>query len=213
MALAAGTKSAIRSALCNDAAAREVIDDLNTYGEGATIASQTITTLTSTTANITTVNPTNIVRASQTFQLGRGGTAKAGTGAGWVVNAGNNLGTIATMAAGQTAGTLVVAIPNLHVGDTITGFSVYTSINAANASTLDANLRSLTIGAAASGTDASIGSITQVSTSSAVASSATKSSLSAVVTAGVSYYLLITGTTGASSTFEISQIEVTVTSA
>lgn len=183
-------------------------------GSGATLAALTITTLTSTTGNITTLNPTNIVRAAQTYQLGRSGTAKAGTSAGWTVNAGNNIGTIATVAASQSGATLVVAIPNLHVGDTITGFSVYSSINSAGgAVTLDANLRSLTIGAAASATDASIASITQVSVSTATASTATKSGLSTVVAAGVNYYLLLTATTAGSTTIELDQIEVTVTSA
>jgi hypothetical protein len=177
---------------------------LDSNGAIATIAAATITTLTN----------TGLIRASQTFQLGRGGTAKAGTAAGWTVNAANNIGTIATMAAGQSAGTLVVAIPNLHVGDTITAFSVYSSINSAgNAVTLDANLRTLTIAAGATATDASVASINQVSVSGATASSATKSGLSTVVAAGVNYYLLITGTTAASTTIEISQIEVTVTTA
>lgn len=182
--------------------------------DGATIAALTVTALTATTATITTLNPTSIVRASQTYQLGRGGTAKAGTTAGWTVNAGNNIGTIATVAASQTSSTLVVAIPNLHVGDTITGFGVYSSINSAGgAVTLDANLRSLTIGAAASATDASIASITQVSVSAATASSATKTGLSTVVTLGVNYYLLLTATTAGSTTIELDQIEVTVTTA
>lgn len=181
---------------------------------GATLAALTVTALTADAATITTLTPTSIVRASQTFQLGRGGTAKAGTTAGWVVNAANNLGTIATVPQSQTGSTLVVAIPNLHVGDTITGFSIYSSLNSGgNTITLDANLRSLTIGAAASGTDASIGSITQVSVTAATASTATKSGLSTVVAAGVNYYLLLTATTGASCTIELSQIEVTVTTA
>jgi hypothetical protein len=192
--------------------------------EIATITSATITTLTSTTVgattanvttvNATTVNPTNIVRASQSFQLGRAGTAKAGTTSGWTVNAATNIGPIATCPASQSGATLVVAIPNLHVGDTITGFSVYSSIGSVGgAVTLDANLRSLTIAAAATATDASIASITQVSVSTATASTATKGSLSTVVAAGVNYYLLLTATTAASTSIEVDQIQVTVTSA
>lgn len=170
-------------------------------------------TLTSASVGTLTVT-TSLVRASQTFQLGRGGTAKAGTTAGWTVNAGNNLATIATVAQSQTNSTLVVAVPNLHVGDTITGFSVYSSINSGgNTVTLDANLRSLTIAAAATATDASIASITQVSVTAATASTATKSGLSTVVAAGVNYYLLLTCTTGASCTLELDQIEITVTTA
>jgi hypothetical protein len=64
-------------------------------------SSKGISTITS--ATITTLTASSIIRTSQTFQLGRGGTAKAGTTAGWTVNAGNNLGTIATVAQSQTA--------------------------------------------------------------------------------------------------------------
>jgi hypothetical protein len=153
-----------------------------------------------------------IIRTGYTVKVAN--RAKAGTTAGWTVAAGNNIGTMATVAASQTNSTLVVPIDGLHVGDTITGFSVYSSINSAGgAVTLDANLRSLTIAAAASATDASIGSITQVSVSAATASSATKSGLAAVVTAGVQYYLLLTATTAASTTIELDAIEITVTTA
>lgn len=244
MALAQETKTYIRGAITSPSAAQEVIDNLEAVeslslaetavldgvvpgtaaankalvlgasSEIATITSATITTLTGTTGNITTLNPTNIVRATQKFQLGRGGTAKAGTTAGWTVNAGNNIGTIATVAASQTASTLVVAIPNLHVGDTITGFGVFSSINSAGGTvTLDANLRTLTIAAGATATDASVSSITQVSVTAATASSALKTGLSTVVATGVNYYLLLTATTAGSTTIELSQIEVTVTSA
>ena len=182
--------------------------------DGETVAALTVTALTATTATITTLNPTSIVRASQTYQLGRGGTAKAGTTAGFVVNAGNNIGTIATVAQSQSACTLVVAVPNLHVGDTITGFSVYSSINSGgNTVTLDANLRTLTIAAGATATDASVATMTQVSVTTATASTATKGGLSTVVAAGVNYYLLLTCTTGATTTLELDQIEITVTSA
>jgi hypothetical protein len=176
-----------------------------------TITTLGTTTLTATTANITTLNPTSIVRASQRYQAGRG-LAKAGTTAGWVVNAGNNLGTIATLPQSQTGSTLIVGLPGLHVGDTITGFSVYSCINSAGGTvTLDANLRSLTIAAGATATDASIDSIAQVSVTSATASTATKSGLSTVITAGVNYYLLLTATTGGSCTIELDQIELVVT--
>src|SRR5262245_30412198 len=117
------SRQALQLALKSDASANEVGNALDAVLGGTnTITSATITTLTSTTATITTINPTNIVRASQTYKIGRGGTAKAGTTAGWTVNAGNNLGTIGTVAQSQTNSTLVVAIPNLHVGDTITAF-------------------------------------------------------------------------------------------
>jgi len=152
-----------------------------------------------------------VIRAALARKVATG--AKVGGTAGWVVGAANNLGTVATMAALQTGGTLVVPV-DVKVGDTITGFSVYASINSAgNTVTLDANLRKLVAAAGATGTDSSIGSITQVSVTAATASSATKSGLSQVVAAGEAYYLLITGTTAASTTIELLQSEVTVTTA
>ena len=173
----------------------------------------TITTATITTANITTLNPTNIVRASQRYQVGRG-VAKVGGTSGWVVNAANDLGSMATMAASQSAGTLVVGLPGLHVGDTITGFVVVASINSAgNTVTLDANLRTNTVAAGATGTDASVATMTQVSVTAATASTSTKTGLSTVIATGVNYYLLITGTTGSTTTIELDQIEVVVTTA
>lgn len=178
-----------------------------------TITAETITTLTATTINVTTINPTSIVRASQTYKVGAG-RAKVGTSAGWVVGAANNLGTIGTVAASQSGGTLVIPIPGLHVGDTITGFGIYSSINSVGgAVTLDADLRKLVIAAGANATDSSIGTMTQVSVSAATASAATKTGLTEVVVAGTQYYLLLTATTAGSTTIELAGAEVTVTSA
>lgn len=180
---------------------------------GATFATMTITTLTSTTINATTINPTNIVRTAQTYKVGAG-RAKAGTTAGWTVGAGNNLGTIATVAQSQSASTLVVPIGGLHVGDTITGFGVYASINSGgNTATLDCDLRKIVIAAGATGTDSSIGTLTQVSVATATASGTTKGSLTEVVVAGTGYYFLLAATTAASTTIELTGLEVTVTSA
>ena len=153
----------------------------------------------------------SIVRASQTYKVN--GVVKAGTTAGWTVGAANNLGTMATVAASQTACTLVVKIDGLHVGDTITGFTINSSIQSAGgAVTLDANLRKMTIAAGATATDASVASITQVSVSAATASSANKGSLTEVVAAGTQYYILLTATTAASTSIELDSIEFTVTS-
>lgn len=197
-------------ALTSQGAATEFFNTYNVTTKGTAEASKALVLDSS--KNINFAGTGGVVRTGYIEQLGRAGTAKAGTTAGWVVNAGNNLGTIATIPQSQTASTLVVAVPNLHVGDTITGFSVYSSINSSGgAVTLDANLRKLTIAAGATGTDASVGSITQVAVSAATASSASKTGLTEVVTAGVSYYLLITATTAASTTIELSQIEISVT--
>lgn len=154
------------------------------------------------------------VRSGQSFSLGRG-MAKAGTTSGWTVNAGNNLGTIATVAASQTSSTLVIPLgTNLHVGDTITGYKLFSSIQSAgNTVTLDAALRTVTIAAGATGTDAAVtsGAITQVSVTAATASTATVTGLSTVVAEGVGYYILATCTTGASTSLELSQVSCQVT--
>jgi len=140
--------------------------------------------------------------------------AKAGTTSGWTVGATNNLGTIATVAASQTACTLVMRIDGLHVGDTITGFATFASINSAGgAVTLDANLRKITVAAGANGTDASVANATQVSVSAATASSQSTTGLTEVVASGTVYYLLLTATTAASTTIELSSVEITVTTA
>ncbi len=152
----------------------------------------------------------SVVRTS--FTCISGTRAKVGAGAGWVVAAGANTPPLATMAQSQTAGTLVIPIDGLHIGDTITGFTVTASINSAGgAVTLDANLRSYTFAAAATAVDASIGSITQISVTAATAATATKSGLSTVVATGTQYYILLTGTTAASTTIELNTIEFTVT--
>lgn len=155
----------------------------------------------------------SFVRTGQTFKVAS--HPKVGTTAGWTVGAANNLGTIATVAASQTSATLVVRIDGLHVGDTITGIGVFSSINSVGgAVTLDCALRKTTIAAGATATDAAVtgGAITQVSVTAATASSATKTGITEVVASGTSYYLLLTATTAASTTIELDALEVTVTS-
>lgn len=168
-----------------------------------------ITTL----AGSTTTLAGSVVHAT-TIQLGAG-RCKVGTTAGWVVNAANNTGTIATVAASQTSSTLVMPIDGLQIGGTITGYKVAASINSAGgAVTLDCALRTLTIAAGATATDAAVasGSITQIAVSAATAATATVTGLATVVTSGVSYYLLLTATTAASTTIELDQLEITFTS-
>jgi hypothetical protein len=134
--------------------------------------------------------------------------AKVGTTAGWTVGAANNLGTIATMAASQTAGTLVIPIDGLKIGDIITGFKINAQIESGgNAVTLDADLRALT-NVAADPTDASIGAITQVSVTADAAVAAEKTGLTEVVTSGKTYYLLLTGTTLGSTDIQLLAPEI-----
>jgi hypothetical protein len=137
--------------------------------------------------------------------------AKVGATAGWTVNAAADL-TQATMAAGGTASTLVIPVGGLKVGDTITGFSVYGQIESAgNTVTLDAALRAQT-NVAADPTDASIGSITQVSVTADTAMAAAKTGLTETVSASKAYYILVTATTAASTDIRLLGYTLTVTS-
>lgn len=151
-----------------------------------------------------------VTRSAQSFQVAT--RAKVGGTAGWVVGAANDLPYMATMAASQTAGTLVVPLNGLRIGDTITGFRIVAQIESAGgAVTIDAILRAVT-NVAAEPTDAAIGTgMTQVSVTADTAASSTKTGLTEVVTSGKSYYLLITATTAAATDIILQHPEVTVT--
>lgn len=152
----------------------------------------------------------DVVEAGQVMTVSAG--AKVGGTSGWVVGAANDLGTLATMPAGETAGTLVVPITGLEEGDTITGFSVLGQLESGgNAATLDADLRKLTA-AAGDLTDASVASITQISeTSDAIVNASKVLSSGEVVGADETFYVLLTGTTAASTDIALQAVKVTVT--
>jgi len=143
--------------------------------------------------------------------------AKIGATAGWTLGGGAvDTGLMATMVASQTAGTLVVPIPGLKVGDTITAFHLIGQIESAGgAVTLDADLRKMTA-AAADVTDASVGAITQISVTADTAVTSTnseKSGLAEIVAADETFYVLLTGTTAASTDIALQGIAITVTEA
>ena len=166
-------------------------------------------------ANIMTLTPTGIssaVRVSQRRAINNGAKVGATSTVGWALGGGAaDTGLLATLAASATADTLVIPIPNLKVGDTITGFSIHGQLESAgNAATLDADLRAMTPVATGS-TDASIGAITQVSKTADYLVNETKSALTETVTAGKGYYILVTGTTAAVTDLEITSVTVTVT--
>lgn len=140
--------------------------------------------------------------------------AKVGATAGWVVNAADDLGLLATCPASQTSSTLVVPVSGLKVGDTITDFSVVGQIESAgNTVTLDANLRVLTA-ATADVTDASLDSITQISeTADAIVSASKTLGSPHVVAADETFYVLLTATTAASTDIALQGVTVTVTEA
>lgn len=137
-----------------------------------------------------------------------GTRAKVGASAGWVVGAANDLPYVATMAASQTAGTLVLPIDGLRIGDTLTGFKINAQIESAGgAVTLDAALRAVT-NVAAEPTDALVGAMTQVAVTADTAVAAEKTGLEEVVTSGKSYYLLLTGTTAAATDIILQHCEI-----
>jgi len=180
---------------------------LGASGEIATITSATITTLTS-----TTVNVVSVVRTGRSMKCGVRG--RVGAVAGWVLSAATTQGYVATMAASQAAGTLIVPIEGLWIGDTITGFTINAQIESAGGTvTLDAILRATT-NVAADPTEADIGTtMTQVSVTADTASVTSKTGLTEVVAAGKSYYLLITGTTAAATDIILLNSAITVTTA
>ncbi len=153
--------------------------------------------------------------ATRTKSLEFQSTPKVGTTAGWVVGAANNLGKMATLPAGSAASTLVVPIPGLKVGDTITGWYVNGSLQSGgNHTTFLGDLRSLTA-AAAGAVDASIGvmaaALDVVANTIMSVANAGKAGLAHVVADGESYYLLITSTTNAACTQELQNVVIVVT--
>jgi hypothetical protein len=157
----------------------------------------------------------SVIRASQKRIYS--GYSKVGATAGWTVGGGAvNTGLTATMAAGQAAGTLVVPISGLKVGDTITSFHLIGQVESAgNNVTIDADLRKLTA-AAADVADASVGAITQLVVAVDTILSATstnKASLTEVVAADETFYVLLTATTTASTDIALQGVAVTVTEA
>jgi len=161
---------------------------------------------------IYSINPSTgaIIRTGVTKQIGY--HAKVGTSAGWVLGAADNLPYVATVAASQSAGTLVIPIDGLKIGDTITGFRIVAQVESASgAVTIDAALRAVT-NVAAEPTDAAIGTgMTQVSVTADTAVSQAKTGLTEVVTSGKSYYLLVTATTAGSTDVILQACELTVT--
>ncbi len=136
--------------------------------------------------------------------------AKIGTTAGWTIQTNDNLGLIATCPASRTAATLVIPIPGLKVGNKITAFSVVGQIESAgNTVTLDADLRKHTA-AAADVSDASVGSITQISVAADTIISSSKTGLTEVVAADETFYVLLTATTAVLTDIALQGITVTV---
>lgn len=139
---------------------------------------------------------------------------KAGATAGWAApsaHSGFTNSGVVGLPASQTASTFVIPLSGLKVGDTITAFSVAAQIESAgNTATLDADLRKLTV-VADNVTDASIGAITQVSATADTAVSSSKTlATPEVVAADEQFYVLLTGTTAASTDIQLIGITLKV---
>lgn len=152
--------------------------------------------------------------SSETIIIPIAGNAKVGATAGWVITGGTNIDH-ATLPASQTNSTLVVGVPGLKVGDIVTAFAVAGQVESAGGNvTLVASLRKLT-NAAADNTDAEIatdnvGTLTADTILSSANLGATLGTAE-VIAADEKIYLLLTGTTAASTDIDVTHLTVTVT--
>jgi hypothetical protein len=146
-------------------------------------------------------------RASQQYSFTIGAP---GATSGWVGIGGSNT-QASTLPAGETGSTLVIPV-GLHVGDIITAFTVRGQVESAgNTATLDASLFKLT-GAAGDLVSVDIGAIAQVSVTADAIVNASKTLVSPeTVGADESFFVLLTGTTAASTDFAIQGVLITVT--
>lgn len=119
----------------------------------------------------------------------------------------------ATLAASATVASMTIPISGLQIGDTIVSYKVVGQFEntADDAGTIfDADLRMVT-NAAAGGSDASLGAITQVAPDADAAITSSKTLATAEVLASGEFpYLLVKATTGSSSDVELGGVEVTI---
>lgn len=140
------------------------------------------------------------------------GNAKVGATAGWVITGGTNMAH-ATLPASQTSSTLVIPITDLEIGDTVTSVSVTGQVESAGGNvTLTMDVRKLT-NAAADNTDASLGTgnVGTLTADTIISSSNLKvTSLTETMAEGETLYVLLTGTTAASTDIDLTGLIVTV---
>lgn len=143
------------------------------------------------------------------------GNAKVGATAGWIITAADNISQ-ATLPQSSTSSTLVIPVTGLNIGDTITGVSVSGQVESAGANvTLVASIRK-TVAVAAGNTDAELGTDNVGTlTADTLISSATLAvtGLTEVLAEGEAIYVLLTGTTAASTDIALNSIITTVTRA
>lgn len=153
---------------------------------------------------------TSVTRTSQRYVQNIAYAKVGASGTGWVIGAADNI-SLATLPQSQTAETMVIPITiPLKVGWTITGFSINGQIDSEGGEvTLNADLRKITE-AEGGYSDASIGAITQIVKTADYKVTDSKGDLAEVVAADESYYLLVAGTTAATTDIEIASVTVTV---
>lgn len=155
----------------------------------------------------------NINRTGRQYSIPICGNAKVGATAGWVITGGTNI-CHATLPASQTNSTLVVPITNMGIGDTLTAVSVQGQVESAGGNvTLTMDVRKQT-NAAADNTDASLGTDnvgTLTADTKITSAELGVTGLTEVLAADESLYVLLTGTTAASTDIDLTHIIITVT--
>lgn len=138
------------------------------------------------------------------------GNAKVGATAGWVITGSTNR-SHATLPASQTAATLVVPITGIPVGATITAVSCTGQVESAgNNVTLTMDVRKIT-SAAADNVDASLGTddVGTLTADTVLSSSnLAVTGLAETLAEGECLYVLLTGTTAASTDIDLTGIIV-----
>jgi hypothetical protein len=151
-------------------------------------------------------------RASQQYTQSIAYAKLGASGAGWVIGAADSI-SLATLPESQTNENMVipVTIP-LKVGSIITGFTVNGQMESAGGTaTLDASLRKMTA-AAGDFTDAEVGALAATLSKTADYKIADGNSLlNETVAADETFYVLVEGTTAASTDIAIGGITITVT--
>lgn len=183
---------------------------LGSSKEIATITTATITNLTS---SAITLGSGTLARTGRQLQIPICGNAKVGATAGWVITGGTNI-CHATLPASQTNSTLVIPISGLYIGDTVTGVSVQGQVESAGGNvTLTMDVRKVT-NAAADNTDASLGTDnvgTLTADTKITSTELAVTGLTEVLAVDESLYVLLTGTTAASTDIDLTHLIVTVT--
>lgn len=135
---------------------------------------------------------------------------KAGTTAGWVVNAGDNI-FLATLPESQTGSTLIIPITGLEIGMKIKGFSLIGQMESGGHNVgVAADLRKLTA-AAADMVDSSVATLSAVTGTADTAltdANTLSDNFEEVVDSNATYYMKLTATTGVATDIGIAGVVI-----